>query len=123
MLQAPLATAGPGPHARVLGGADGELWGAAAACCAWAFVGRRLGSHLAGCQVGAARDVGAAALLGIALSVDCEVLVVVLVTVAAAGSAAVAPPRGRVAGAGSPRNPASLWRRMFITPSRDAICR
>ena len=100
------------------GGAEGELWGAPAACCAWAFLGRRLGSRPASCQVGAARDVGATTLLAVAVLVGFEVLVVVVVV--AAGAAAVA--RDRV-GAGSRRDSASSRWRVLITPSRDAIWR
>ena len=71
-------------------GADRELWGAVAPCCAWAFLGRRLGSRPASFQVRAARDAGAAAILAAAFSVQFEVLVVVVVAVVAAGAAAVA---------------------------------
>ena len=121
VLHAPLANAGPSPHAQGLGRSG---WGAlGCTCCAWAFLGRRLGSRPASCQVGAARDVGAAAILAVALLVDFEVLVVVVVAVAAAAAAAVAPPRSHGAGAGSPRDSTSSRRRVLITPLRDAICR
>ena len=96
----------------------GQLWGAAAACCASAFLGRRLESLPAICQTGAPRYVGVAALLAVAVLVDVEVLVIVVVVVVAAGAATAARDR---AGAGSPRDSASSRRRMLITPSRDAI--
>ena len=93
---------------------EGGRWGEAVACCHWAFLGRRLGTLPASCQLGAARDVGAAFLLAVA------VFVIVVAFVVAAGAAAVARDQ---AGAGSPRDSTSSQQRVLITPFRDAIWR
>ena len=84
-----------------------ERWGEAVACCAWTSWGRRVPPPApASCQPGDTRVVGAAFLR--------------LPLVLAAHAAVVA---GDWAGAGSPRDSASSWRRVLITPLRDAIWR
>ena len=98
----------------------GEPRGGAAACLTWAFLERRLWLCPASCQVVAALDVEAAALLAAAVAGVVVALAFAAAVVDAAGAAAAAP--GRV-GAGSPRDSASSRRRVLITPSRDAIWR
>ena len=92
-------------------GGGGGPRGTAAACSAWALLERRLWFCPSNCQVVAALDVEAAALLAAAFAVVVAALAFAAAVADATGADAATVGR---AGAGSPRDSASSQRRALL---------